>query len=498
MNNPFHTLDRPSLLNSDASPSSALDAQAIGFGASFDPHFERHANDNLGTATPSSSDTSRTPLVGGTYIPDEALKLLNSWFFLADVGNAYPIAQINYDGSIRYISPADFKVKLANLFVTVTDGQGGRKKISAERFWLQHPDRDERRIDFDPSAPSGAQVPGRFNQWRGFAVEPRRVSGRQRRLLRHILEVICRNDRMKFKYLLFWLAWAVQNPEKNPETVVVLKSAHQGTGKSTICRVMSAIFGEHARTIADKRRLFDRFNADLETAVFVEADEMLWAGDRSTADALKSMITSNTLTLEVKHGARWIVPNRFHMIMTTNHEHAVQAGVQDRRFFVLDVSAHKAQDECWFIPLYDDLENGGVEEFLWLLKRIKLAGWHPRKLPKTTEAVQQQRYSADSISDWAQACIDADIIVGALGNMALNQPIASNTLYEAYKGYCKNHPESNVVFGKAMTEMFGSPTRQQTHSSTGSNSTSKRPRTYRIPDADAWQAALDRRLGITS
>ena len=113
-----------------------------------------------------------------------------------------------------------------------------------------------------------------------------------------------------------------------------------------------------------KERLFDRFNSDLETAVFVDADEMLWSGDRSWADKLKSLITSSTVTLEVKHGARWPVPNRMHMIMTTNHDHAVQAGVQDRRYCVLEVSAHKAQDPSWFDPLYDDMENGGVEEFL--------------------------------------------------------------------------------------------------------------------------------------
>ncbi len=84
---------------------------------------------------------------------------------------------------------------------------------------------------------------------------------------------------------------------------------------------MRKIFGEHARTISDKQRLFDKFNADLETAVFVDADEMLWAGDRNTADSLKSLITSDSLTLEVKHGSRWPVPNRLHIILRASEQY---------------------------------------------------------------------------------------------------------------------------------------------------------------------------------
>ncbi len=124
---------------------------------------------------------------------------------------------------------------------------------------------------------------------------------------------------------------------------------------------------------------------------------------------------------------------------------------------------------------------------------MNLIGWHPRQLPKTNEAVEQQRFSADSISQWAQACIDADAIVGhpILGSQPLGQLYPSNGLYDAYKNYCKHHPASNVVFGKALTQMFGAPTRQNV-----GGSGNGRPRTYRVPDADSWQAALDRRLGI--
>ena len=57
---------------------------------------------------------------------------------------------------------------------------------------------------------------------------------KQRRLLHHIYRIICRRDKTKFKYLMNWLAWAVQNPHRHAEVVVVFKSDAEGCGKSTL------------------------------------------------------------------------------------------------------------------------------------------------------------------------------------------------------------------------------------------------------------------------
>ena len=76
---------------------------------------------------------TRPSLTGGKYTSEEALPLLNSHFFIANVKGAYPIAQINDDGSVKYISHKDFSLKLANLIV-----EDGRKTVCAEKFWLSH------------------------------------------------------------------------------------------------------------------------------------------------------------------------------------------------------------------------------------------------------------------------------------------------------------------------------------------------------------------------
>jgi hypothetical protein len=448
------------------------------------------------SGNPTLMTGARRPLTGGTYNETDALHLFNSWFVIAEMSGT-SIAQIEDDGSLSYLALRDFGLKVRNIFVVKSDGQGGLKNVAAEKFWLEHRDRNQRKIVFNPKAAPGASIPGDYNLWRGFAVVPKQGWNKQLRLLRHIFVILCKKNRTKFKYLIKWLAWAVQNPDRTPGTVIVLKSRSQGTGKSTLSYVMRDIFGKHARVFDNKERLFGRFNADLETVCIACAEEMVWAGDRAAADALKSLVTGDRLTLEVKNGSRWDVPNRLHVIMTTNHDHAVQAGVHDRRFFVLDVSQEKAQDATWFDPLHKDLEAGGREEFLWLLMSLNLAGWHPRQLPKTTETDEQQRMSADTVGRWIQSCIDADEIVGLpLGpTFSLNTTVTSENLRMAYAGYCsqqKIFPVAENIFGKVLTTMLGAPVRLAP-----TTNNPQRPRAYQVLDAPALQVRLDEYLGVS-
>jgi hypothetical protein len=433
----------------------------------------------------------RMPLKGGFYGPTEALALFNSHFFVALVNGACPIAQILDDGTITYLAPKDFNLLVQNIVLRKDDG----KVVSGARFWLGHPDRHQRKIVFRPG---GTIAPSEYNLWRGFAVNPVKGWAKQRRLLRHILRVVCRRDKTKFKYLIKWLAWAVQQPDQRAETVIVLQSRAQGSGKTTLSHLMRDLFGRHGRTINSKARLLNQFNADLETVCWISGEEMLWAGDKGGADALKSIITGDTITLEVKNGPRWDVENRLHLLLTTNHVHAVVAGTNERRHFVLDVSDEKVGDGTWFEHLYADLRNGGKEQFLWLLQSLRLGNWHPRQLPKTAETADQQRMSADSVVQWASACCEADAVIAAAGGRLgeLGTTIETQELLSSYAGYCRQRNLTTADdrrFGKALTAMFGPQARKRMSAS----STRKgRPYTYDVPDGEAWRKAIDKYLGI--
>lgn len=123
-----------------------------------------------------------------------------------------------------------------------------------DKSWKEHPRRHQKKLVFKPG---GTTEPNEYNLWHGYGVEPRERGQKQQRLLRHIWEVICRRNQKKFDYLIRWLAWAVQYPEKHAGVVIILKSRKQGTGKSTLGKVMLDIFGQHGALIDDKERLLE-------------------------------------------------------------------------------------------------------------------------------------------------------------------------------------------------------------------------------------------------
>ena len=91
--------------------------------------------------------------------------------------------------------------------------------------------------------------------------------------------------------------------------------------------------------------------------------------------------------------------------------------------------------ETWFDPVYRDLEDGGANEFLYFLQNLRLGNWHPRAIIKTAETAEQQRMSADSISQWSQSCIDAGDVAG----FPLPRAVASTQLQQLYTDFCQRH-----------------------------------------------------------
>ena len=73
---------------------------------------------------------------------------------------------------------------------------------------------------------------------------------------------------------MMWLAWAVQNPHLPAETIVILKSEVEGTGKTTLGKVMLTIFRVHGLLVDHKDQLLGNFNSHLETTCFVLAEKI--------------------------------------------------------------------------------------------------------------------------------------------------------------------------------------------------------------------------------
>src|ERR1019366_5543848 len=85
-------------------------------------------------------------------------------------------------------------------------------------------------------------------------------------------------------------------------------------------------------------QLTGRFNASLGKSCAVFLDEALWAGDKKGEGVLKALITEPSFQLEAKFRDAIMVENRLRIMVASNNDWAVPAGIGDRRWFVLNVA----------------------------------------------------------------------------------------------------------------------------------------------------------------
>jgi len=276
-----------------------------------------------------------------------------------------------------------------------TDAQGNPRFMPLGRWWLEHEQRRQyKKIIFAP----GRETPEAYNMWRGFAVDP--IAGdKHKLLLEHIMENVCGKEKTLYEYVLGWMARAVQFPDQPGQTALVLRG-DQGVGKGFLARTFGRLFGRHFIHVSNAQHLTGNFNAHLRDCVVLFADEAFYAGDRRHASTLKTLVTEDSIMVEPKGVDTEMVANCLHIIMASNEDWVVPAGINERRFCVLDVGDKHIQDATYFGRIAAAMKGGGYSNLLYDLMTFNLEGFDVRNLPKTKALQDQKIHSFDPVHDW--------------------------------------------------------------------------------------------------
>lgn len=252
------------------------------------------------------------------------------------------------------------------------------------KWWLEHENRRTyRSVTFYPNK----DFDDTLNLWCGFNVDA--IPGDCQLYLDHIKDNLCRGNETYYNYLIGWMANAVQNPAQAGQVAVVMRGG-QGTGKGTAVKHFGHLFGMHFKHVINPDHITGTFNSLLRDACVVFADECFAAKDKRNTSALKSLITEETLRSEAKGLDSIETRNCVHLWMATNSDWAVAADLDDRRFFVLNVSDKQKQAGKYFAAIEKQMINGGHEALMHMLLTYDLNGFDVRRCPKTAELRAQQ------------------------------------------------------------------------------------------------------------
>jgi hypothetical protein len=255
-------------------------------------------------------------------------------------------------------------------------------------WWLRHENRRwYDRVEFLPGEDAPDDV---LNLWRGRLVEP--ADGHCELFLDFVRDVIADGNPAVSEFLINWLAHLFQRPAEHPEVAVALRGG-QGTGKSFFVKHRGELVGRHFFPVSDPRHLYGNFNAPLQQALLVFADEAFAPEDKKSHGILKALVTEEHITIEQKGVDAFKARKFFRLILASNNSWVVPAEVDDRRFLMLDVSNARQRDYGYFTALEAEWRGGGREAFLAHLLARDLSAFNHRARPKTA-ALEDQKFAS--------------------------------------------------------------------------------------------------------
>jgi phage/plasmid-associated DNA primase len=204
-----------------------------------------------------------------------------------------------------------------------------------------------------------------------------------------MFEIIAGGSEEIFNYLLKWMARLVQDPGGERIGVSIVMRGKMGVGKGVFTTQFGEIFGSHFLHISNPTHLVGKFNNHFKSAILVFVDEGNWAGNKTAEGVLKALITERHLMIEPKGKDPFPVENHIHLIFASNNMWVVPAGLEERRFLVLDVSDKHMQDHGYFGAIIDQMNNGGREALLYDLLEMNVKDEDLRKIPRTSALLDQ-------------------------------------------------------------------------------------------------------------
>lgn len=363
---------------------------------------------------------------------DKNLKLINELnakhiFVNTIAGNSYVTYKVYNEVTereeVEFLRTETFK----NIYSNRPVEDDSKRIISAGMFWLQESRR--RTVDsiiFDPSEDKEiVERAGRkyLNMWEGFSTKPKYKKGGWRKTQKHVYKILCNSDHVKFKYVMKWLAWCIQNPDKRAEVALVFKG-EKGAGKSFLFIQLKKLFGRHGMVISDPNRLGGQHSGHLQDLSFLFCDEVYYPGNKEIEGRIKAIITEEFLDVRKLFRDPITVKNRLHIVMCTNNEWVIPATKDERRYFIENINnmyakgrASKTQREIYFNKIWGEMENGGREAMLYDLKNYNLNDWHPRNdVPETDELKKQKEISLNALLSTIKQMLEDGILPGEYKN----------------------------------------------------------------------------------
>ncbi len=214
-------------------------------------------------------------------------------------------------------------------------------------------------------------------------------------------------------------------------------------------------------TVSSPERVTGQFNAHLGGLVLLGIEEGFWAGDKRAESVLKDLITSSSITVEQKFADTYVVHNHVRLLVTSNEDWIVPAGIGDRRWAVFNVKPDRANDLTYWGPIWEALDADGPAHLLHFLLSVEYDKALLHRPPMTAAKVDQTVHSLDPVDHWWLDVLRGDQLSA---DNVFGQEVQKDTLYDDHAHWCLCHKRRSIdasFFWKRLRKLTADPLREK-------------------------------------
>lgn len=219
--------------------------------------------------------------------------------------------------------------------------------------------------------------------------------------LNHIKEVICNNDEIVYKHIIYYFRHLLIKPDVKSKIVLIIKGS-QGSGKnSTFDIFLNFVLGRDLSLTTPKMDLITgRFNSIRQGLLLCVLDEAVDNKNKKAMNEFKNLITSETTQIENK-GEKPITLNDYcNYIILSNNDFASFIEETDRRAICLETNDKYIKDRNYFNNYYDILNNidAGKHIFHYLINLENDEYYRPNNnMPNTEYKKELKNLQSNSV-----------------------------------------------------------------------------------------------------
>lgn len=338
------------------------------------------------------------------FIPD-----YNERYAVVVVGDATKIAAFKpplYDEYVFYSVETFMMVTKPETYVGF-NAKGNQVLKSKAKGWLES---DRRRyygaVDYYPGIKQDDdRIPvDTLNLWIKWGCEPKK--GDCSAWLELLRDVICGGNLEQDRWMRCWFAHILRDTMTKPGTVPVL-IGKEGAGKSMLVNYFGKVLGKHYIAVTNDRHIHGNFNKHLGSRVLIHAEEAIYGGEKKHAGILRSMITDDTIIMEIKGVDSFPIKSYHRLFITTNDFKAAPAQHGDRRFTIIDMGYRKISDDLVDRMVEEQRGDGPAALYHYLLNMPDYDPDLVRKNLVTEDALDLKIDNADPIISWWKKRLDS-------------------------------------------------------------------------------------------